>query len=71
MGNDLGRDSLHALSSMVDKSGTGESMLERNSPVLQNLGLGLILRGIMSFLTKISDKILCMLPSKSESQAQL
>lgn len=29
------------------------------------------LRGIMSFLTKISDKILYMLLSKSESQAQL
>lgn len=49
---------------MVDKSGTGEMMLERNSPMLQNLGLRLTLRGIMSFLTKISDKILYMLLSK-------
>lgn len=56
---------------MVDKSEIGELMLERNYPMLQNLGLRLTLRGIRSYLTKISDKILYMLPSKSESQAQL
>lgn len=71
MENDWGRDSQHAVN-MVNKSRAGELVLERNSPTLQNLGLGLtLLKTIADFLTKVNDEILYRLPDKSESKAQL